>query len=143
MKKRIQIVMVGAMLALGATPGSALTVELAVARHQEDPGDSLYRAGRTALNERDYRDAARIFGQLTGRFPESGYAPDAYYYQAFALYRTEDLPEALALLEHLAEAYPDASNLAEAERLTVRIEGAMARRGDGPMTALRTSGPKR
>ena len=133
MKMSIQVVVVvvvGALLAVGATPGRALTAEVPEAWLQEDPGDSLYRAGRDALNERDYREASRIFGQLTERYPESGYSPDAYYFQAFALYRTQDLTEALALLEHLAEAYPDASNLAEAERLAVRVEGAMARRGD-------------
>ncbi|HEX6107546.1 MAG TPA: outer membrane protein assembly factor BamD, partial [Gemmatimonadales bacterium] len=54
---------------------------------QGDPADSLYRAAREALNRRDYRRAAELFAALPGRYPASGYAPDAYYWQAFALYR--------------------------------------------------------
>jgi HEAT repeat protein len=100
---------------------------------QQDPGDALYRSGREALNQRRYREAAEAFGQLTDEYPESGYAADAYYYQAFALYRSgrpSELEEALAALEYLNEQYPDAANRGDAERLRVRIEGAMAQRGD-------------
>jgi TolA-binding protein len=52
-----------------------------------DPADSLYRAAREALNRRDYRAAATLFAQIPARFPKSGYAADALYWQAFALYR--------------------------------------------------------
>ncbi len=100
---------------------------------QQDPGDSLYRAGREALNDRDYRWAARMFRELIEEHPESGYASDAYYYQAFALYRAgrvDDLNESLILLETLMDEYPEASTVDEAERLMVRVEGQMARRGD-------------
>ena len=54
---------------------------------QGDPADSLYRAAREALNRRDYDQAAELFAALPDRFPRSGYAPDAYYWRAFALYR--------------------------------------------------------
>lgn len=100
---------------------------------QQDPGDSLYRAGREALNDRDHRRAARLFEELIESHPTSGYAPDAYFYQAFALHRAgrvDDLNEALSLLETLLETYPDAATAGEAERLKVRVEGQLARRGD-------------
>ena len=54
---------------------------------QHDPADSLYRRARETLNRRDYRAAADLFAQITARFPRSGYAADALYWQAFALYR--------------------------------------------------------
>src|SRR3954466_9691434 len=52
----------------------------------KDPADSLYRAAREALNRREYRPAARLFGEIPNRFPRSGYAADALYWNAFALY---------------------------------------------------------
>ena len=61
---------------------------------QGDPADSLYRAAREALNQREYRTAADLFAQIPARFPKSGYAPDALYWQAFALYRVGREPRA-------------------------------------------------
>ena len=52
-----------------------------------DPADSLYRAARETLNRREYRQAATLFGEIPNRFPRSGYAADALYWKAFALYR--------------------------------------------------------
>ena len=52
-----------------------------------DPADSLYKAARDALNRREYRTAADLFAQIPARYPKSGYAGDALYWQAFALYR--------------------------------------------------------
>lgn len=104
---------------------------------QEDPGDALYRAGREALNRREYREAARLFRELSEAHPESGYAADALYYQAFALYRSgraADLEASLTVLEHLAVEHPDAATQGDAERLLVRVEGQLARRGDAGST---------
>jgi HEAT repeat protein len=104
---------------------------------QEDPGDSLYRAGREALNRRDYREAARLFQELSEVHGESGYAADALYYQAFALYRSgrpAELEESLTVLERLSAEYPDAATRGDAEQLIVRVEGEMARRGDAGST---------
>jgi HEAT repeat protein len=104
---------------------------------QEDPGDSLYRAGREALNRREYREAARLFQELSDAHPESGYAADALYYQAFALYRSArpaDLEKSMSVLQHLAAEYPDAATQGDAERLLVRVEGELARRGDAGST---------
>src|SRR5262245_58313680 len=53
----------------------------------QDPADSMYRAGRRALNRNDYRAAADQFREIRRRYPRSTYTPDAYYWQAFALYR--------------------------------------------------------
>ena len=52
-----------------------------------DPADSLYRAAREALTRREFSRAADLFARIGSQYPKSGYAPDALYWQAFALYR--------------------------------------------------------
>jgi hypothetical protein len=54
---------------------------------QGDPADSVYRVAREALNRREYPKAADLFARIAEKYPRSGYAPDALYWQAFALYR--------------------------------------------------------
>lgn len=100
---------------------------------QGDPADSLYRAAREALNRRDYREAAELFAILPDRFPGSGYAADAYYWRAFALYRLGGearLREALAALRTQEERFPKAGTKGDAKALERRIQGELARRGD-------------
>src|SRR6185295_1688639 len=38
---------------------------------QSDPADSLYKLARQALNRREYRRAAQLFGDITQKFPNS------------------------------------------------------------------------
>jgi HEAT repeat protein len=104
-----------------------------VAWPQQDPADSLYKAGRQALSRRAYRKAVDLFRSLRDRYPRSGYAADSYYWEAFALYRlssTEHLKEALQRLEVQRERHPSAGTLREARMLATRIRGQLARRGD-------------
>src|SRR5512142_990489 len=73
-----------------ATPAVAppfATVPPAV-RRQGDPADSLYKLAREQLNGGEYRRAAELFRQLVEKYPKSTYAPDALYWNAFALYRS-------------------------------------------------------
>jgi HEAT repeat protein len=107
---------------------------------QGDPADSLYRAAREALNGRDYRRAADLFAQVPAKYPKSGYAPDAYYWQAFALYRLggeSDLKRGLQALQNQAQRYPKASTKGDAKTLEARINGELARMGD-PDAAAKT-----
>ena len=100
---------------------------------QGDPADSVYRAARAALSRRDYRRAADLFAQIPDRFPRSGYAPDAFYWQAFALYRMGDEPQlrtALDALRRQRERFADAGTKGDAAALEQRIQGVLARRGD-------------
>ena len=99
---------------------------------QGDPADSLYRAAREALGRREFDAAADLFGQLPVRYPVSAYAPDAYYWQAFALYRVGDeagLRSALAALHTQRSRFPRAAQ-GDAAALERRIQGELARRGD-------------
>ena len=79
---------------------------------QNDPADSLYRRARETLNRRDFRAAADLFAQISARYPKSGYAADALYWQAFALYRAggdRDLRVALGALQQQREKFPKAA----------------------------------
>jgi TolA-binding protein len=103
------------------------------ARFLQDPADSLYRAAREALNRGDYARAAEMFRRIRQRYPRSGYAPDAYYWEAFALYRAggkENLHAALRALENQGRAHPRASTRNSAEVLATRIRGQLAALGD-------------
>lgn len=105
---------------------------------QGDPADSLYRAARTALNQRDYAGAAALFGRISARYPKSGYAADALYWQAFAQYRLgsdQQLRGALRALERQRRSYPEAGTRGDAAALERRILGELARRGDADAAA--------
>ncbi|MGH7538352.1 MAG: outer membrane protein assembly factor BamD, partial [Gemmatimonadales bacterium] len=99
----------------------------------QDPGDALYKEARKLLNRGHYADAARAFADLTRRYPRSSYAPDAHYWQAFALYKTGDAANyraARTVLESQKRLYPSAATLGDAETLYARIQGELARQGD-------------
>src|SRR6476620_8745113 len=110
-----------------------------VAWLQGDPADSLYRAAREALDRRDFRAAADLFAQVPSRFPKSGYAADAYYWRAFALYRlggTAQLKAALQALDTQRTRYPKAATKGDANALESRIQGELARQGDPDAMAI-------
>jgi TolA-binding protein len=100
----------------------------------DDPADSLYRVGREQLNRGDYRNAAQTFARIVERYPQSTYAADALYWEAYAQYRLGekgDLRSALSALETQRTQFPKASTRGDADALAVRIRGALARLGDG------------
>ncbi len=114
-----------------ATPAIATTPP--VVHHYGDPADTLYQQARAALNRGDNRQAARLFHRIALEEPDSEYAPDALYWQAFALYRvggSDALREALSALDLQRERYPDAATRGDADALAVRIRGALAQGGD-------------
>jgi HEAT repeat protein len=99
----------------------------------QDVGDSVYRAARELLNRGEWGQAAAYFRNLPQRFPNSAYAAEAGYYQAFALYRigeTAGLREALAALDAQRAKYPNARSRGDASALATRILGVLASRGD-------------
>lgn len=96
--------------------------------------DSVYREARTLLNRGDWRRAATLFAQIAARKPPSPLAPDALYWQAFALYRIGGIPDlrsALATLEDRQKRFPkDLRMESESGALTTRVLAALADRGD-------------
>jgi HEAT repeat protein len=100
---------------------------------EADPADSLYRLGREAINRGEFRRAARLFAEISERYPRSEYAPDAPYWRAFALYksgREDDLREALRTLDAQQRRFPEAATIADARELGIRIRGVLAKQGD-------------
>ncbi|MGH7533097.1 MAG: HEAT repeat domain-containing protein [Gemmatimonadales bacterium] len=98
-----------------------------------DPGDSLYRAGTSALNRGDYARAAQLFRQVREKYPKSVRAGDSYYWEAFALYRqsgTDNLKGARSLLAQQQVKFPSSATRGDASSLYGRVQGELARRGD-------------
>ncbi len=122
-----------AQAAITAYDDAAIT-EMPVAPWADaDPADSLYRAGREAISNEEFRKAANIFAEIAKKYPRSEYAADAGYWRAFALYRLgreADLREALKELETQQDRFPKARTTPDARTLAVRIRGALAKRGD-------------
>ncbi len=109
--------------------------EAPAAWNQQDPADSIYRAAREAMNQREYEQAAERFHEVWNQYARSTYAPDAMYWEAYNRYRlggTEELEHALSLLELQGRRYPEASTRQEgdAPALATRIRGMLARRGN-------------
>lgn len=95
--------------------------------------DSLYRVAREALNRGEYLRAAQLFQDYQSRFPNARTAPAALYWRAFALHRAgsdANLRAALAALEAQRSRYPSTAEDADAASLRIRINAALAARGD-------------
>ena len=101
----------------------------------QDPADSLYRQAQQAMSRGDYRRAASLFKDLPVKQPNSVYASDALYWEAFSLYRiggTTELQEALAVLDLRKGKYPVGRLRTEADpALATRIAGVLSARGLG------------
>jgi HEAT repeat protein len=124
---------------LAAAPATAaadpVTAQQVTAR---DPGDSLYKSAREALNAGDYTRAAQLFREMRERYPKSALVPDAMYYEAFARYRNggnDDLQRARDVLASLRAGYPSYAGRSDASTLATRVCGELARQGDAACAA--------
>ena len=119
---------------------------------QGDPADSVYRIARDALGRGDYGRAARLFAEIPQKYQTSAYKNDAIYYEALARYKvgtTDELKQAAKVLQPLVKPGTGASSTtnvsgqggfgsfnrrgpsdSEVTALYVRINGALAQRGD-------------
>jgi HEAT repeat protein len=103
-----------------------------VAWAKADPADSLYRLAREALSRGDYKRAAEIFHRIPEKYPQSAYAGQALYYEAFALYRSggdDDLTAARDRLNQLKQRFPAIAKK-DGAQLQTRVCGELAKRGD-------------
>jgi HEAT repeat protein len=97
-----------------------------------DPADSLYRLAREAMSRGDYKRAAEIFHRIPERYPQSAYAGQALYYEAYSLYRSggdDELSTARDRLNQLKQRFPSIAKKDGASLLT-RVCGELAKRGD-------------
>lgn len=101
---------------------------------QQDAGDSLYQAARTALNRGSYDRAAQLFRNLRDRYARSTYVGDSYYWEAYALYRQggsmDTYRQAVRALDEQKSKFPRAATRGDSEQLKVRVQGELARMGD-------------
>jgi HEAT repeat protein len=122
-------------LALGADFGSLDPQATPFIREpwaKGDPADSLYRMAREAMSRGDYKRAAEIFHRIPERYPQSEYAGQALYYEAYSLYRSggdDELSTARDRLTQLKQKYPSVAKNDGATLLT-RVCGELAKRGD-------------
>src|SRR6185369_6099774 len=122
----------------------ALMVVSATARAQntskatQDRADSLYRVGRTAIDNRDYRRAETVLKQVVDRYPLADRAAESLYWRSWALYQLGtttsnrgDLDDALAVIERYNTNYGKNAKMAsDATDLYGRIRTAQAQLGD-------------
>lgn len=93
----------------------------------------LYDQARAALDDRDYGRAAEYYGQVAEEYPDSRQAPEALYWQAFALMREggrQDLLAAKRALERQFDRYPDEARRGDSQELAIRIQSRLAEMGD-------------
>lgn len=103
----------------------------------QDPADSLYRQARTEFSRGNFEAAMGIFRSIHRDYPESRYAPQAMYYEAFSLYRKggeDDLRQALTVLQGQLDEYPN-DVTKDTAALATRIQGQLAQRGDAEAAA--------
>ncbi len=128
----------GAMNASPAARASRGDVPPAVS--SADCGDSLWRQGRNAISDEDWRNAAKLFARIVDDCPKSAYVADSYYWQAFALGRrggTDNIRDAVSLLQKEIDRYSNASSVksGDAKSLLTRLRGSLARGGDADAAA--------
>lgn len=120
------------------TPRAETRVTAPAPWASQDVADSAYRVARELFNRGEYGQAVQAFRSLPTRYPNSQYAPEAAYYQAFSLFRiggTGELREALAALEASKAKYPNPRSKTEMTNLATRIRGVLAQRGDAQAAA--------
>jgi len=111
---------------------------------QKDPADSLYREARAALGKGDYAKAAELFRKITRQYPNSDYAGEALYYQAFAEYRiggSDRLRSALQSLTKIENNYPALSKRSDGRDSACNNRSDVARRVDRDVHVMDRSEP--
>jgi HEAT repeat protein len=147
----LTLVAAGLPLSLGTGPAhaesppavlvtGAFSLEAWALVQQQDPADSLYRSARAALRRNEYQRAAGLFRQVRDRYPRSEQAPEAYYWEAFALYRAggkTNLQQARDVLRLQLRQHSDHVT-GDARSLATRVCGELARLGDSECAELIT-----
>ncbi len=147
MRKTIIMVCCAAALAGGTAPSGAQ------ARPASDTtaSDSLFRAARAMLDDRQYRRAANAFASIADRYASAPRAGDALYWQAWALYQLgkdngskTDLTKAQDVLSQYTQRYGKNGQMAnDATELYASIRTAQAKLGDaGAATDIATQAGK-
>lgn len=108
------------VIAMSLAAGGAV---LAVGEDQ-----TLYEEGRNAVFEERWKDARRIFEDLTRRYPQSAHSDDSRYWLGMSFYEMGDPEQAYAILKELNTLYPDSPWSDDSRVLMVRCAEAALRR---------------
>jgi TolA-binding protein len=131
----------------GATTGAEIIPAANVVRGDvpkswapADVADSLWKQGRNAISDEDWRRAEKLFSRIHEDYPKSAYAADSYYWEAFALSRrggTDNVRDAVTLLAKQIERFANASSVknGDSKSLLTRLQGTLARSGDASAAA--------
>ena len=139
-----KLIIIAALAALGATNGAnhnhTAATDVPKSWAPADSADSLWRHGRDAISDEEWKTAQKLFAKIHENFPKSAYAADSYYWEAFALSRrggTDNTKDAVSLLEHQIEKYASASSVknGDSKSLLTRLQGSLARGGDATAAA--------
>ena len=106
--------------------------------HDTAVSDSLFRAARALLDDREYRRAVSAFASLAERYPSTARAGDALYWQAWALFHLgndngskSDVAKAQDVLsQHNLEYGKNTQMANDATDLYTQIRAAQAKLGD-------------
>jgi HEAT repeat protein len=133
-----QTVSVLTNVANAAEVSSSIVIPASLGNEKETQADTALRVAKEALNDGDYREAARLFARVAERYPRTTQAAEALYWQAWSLFRaggTNNLSAAITSLNDLQRLYPSSTvNKNDAGSLRVRICGELAQRGDEQCT---------
>lgn len=140
------LIIIAAVAVFGATKGEAsrapttATLDVPKSWAPADSADSLWRQGRNAISDENWKLAQRLFSRIHDDFPKSAYAADSYYWEAFALSRrggTDNVRDAVSLLTRQQERFANASSVknGDSRSLLVRLQGTLARNGDANAAA--------
>ena len=75
---------------------------------------NAYNAALNLFKGGDYKGAGTAFGEFLKRYPQSGYAPSAQYWQGNCLYAQRDYKGAIAAQQTVVKNYPDNPKAADA-----------------------------
>ncbi|MGH7654781.1 MAG: HEAT repeat domain-containing protein [Gemmatimonadaceae bacterium] len=142
-----KLIIIAAVAVLGATNGASAGraptragMDVPKSWAPADSADSLWRQGRNAISDENWKLAEKLFSRIHEDYPKSAYAADSYYWEAFALSRrggTDNVKDAVSLLTRQQDRFASAASVknGDSKSLLVRLQGTLARNGDASAAA--------
>ncbi len=111
---RPSVILVFALVGLSACGGRFATREQPL---ETFTAEEIYRRGEFELNDEQYDDAARFFGEVERLYPYSEWAKRALIMQAFAFHRDRDYENSRAAAQRYIDFFPADEDAAYAQYL--------------------------
>lgn len=106
------------LIALSICTGLALFVAGCASdddkKKDEKPVEVLYNEASAALDEKDYKEATRLYEEVERQHPYSQWATKAQLMAAYASYQAESYDEAVLALDRFIELHPGSKDIAYA-----------------------------